>query len=161
MSSNAAVQGTPNAPAAPNDAGRECTETEFSAVQGALSWAAQITVATILAQTLYFKFTAAEESVYIFTTLGAEPWGRIGSGIVELIACVLILWPRSIVYGALLAVGVMAGAIMSHLTRLGIVVQDDGGLLFGLALTTTAAALLVLFVRRKQLPRIGRQVLRL
>src|SRR3974377_408048 len=85
-----------------------------------LSWLLRIIAAAILLQTLFFKFTAAPESVYIFTKVGAEPWGRIGSGIVELIAAILLLAPRFTWLGSLLAVGVMSGAILSHLTILGI-----------------------------------------
>ncbi len=99
-----------------------------------LSWIVRLIAAAILLQTLFFKFTGAEESKFIFTQLGVEPWGRIGSGIVELIAAVLLLIPRTAKYGALLGLGVMAGAIGSHLTVLGIVVKDDGGTLFMLAL---------------------------
>lgn len=99
----------------------------------AASWVLQLLVAGILFQTLFFKFTGAPESVYIFTTLGAEPWGRIGSGIAELIASGLLLWTGTAGFGGVLAMGLMAGAIGSHLTRLGIEVQGDGGLLFALA----------------------------
>ncbi|MDX2122750.1 MAG: DoxX family protein [Gemmatimonadota bacterium] len=117
-----------------------------------LSWVAQLVAALILLQTLYFKFTAAPESVYIFTTLGMEPWGRIGSGVVELIAAVLLLTPATAGIGAVLALGVMGGAILSHLTRLGIVVQGDGGLLFVLALTVAGCSTLVAWLRRESIP---------
>jgi putative oxidoreductase len=120
------------------------------------AWGLQLAVALILIQTLFFKFTGAEESVYIFKTLGAEPWGRLGSGVVELIAAVLLLIPATAPYGALLTMGVMAGAIGSHLTVLGIEVRGDGGLLFGLAMASFASAAAVLFIRRGQLPVIGR-----
>jgi len=116
-----------------------------------LSWLLQVVTAAILAQTLFFKFTAAEESVYIFKTLGLEPWGRIGSGIAELIACVLLLMPRTVSFGALLSLGVISGAIVSHLTKLGIVVKDDGGLLFALALVVFVCSLGVLWIRRNEL----------
>lgn len=125
-----------------------------------LSWLLQVVTATILAQTLFFKFTAAEESVYIFTTLGLEPWGRIGSGIAELIACVLLLVPRTVPHGALLSLGVISGAIVSHLTRLGIVVKDDGGLLFALALLVFVCSLGVLWIRRCELTAAIRSVIR-
>src|ERR1051326_1027799 len=105
-----------------------------------VSWTFQLIAAAILFQTLFFKFTAAEESVYIFTTLGIEPWGRIGSGLAELLAVVLLLVPRTVTLGALLALGVISGAIVSHLTRLGIVVKNDGGLLFALALIVFACS---------------------
>jgi putative oxidoreductase len=98
-----------------------------------IDWIVRLVAAVILLQTLFFKFTGAPESVYIFTTLGAEPWGRIGSGIAELIASGLLLWTGTAGVGGVLAMGLMAGAIGSHLTRLGIEVQGDGGLLFALA----------------------------
>src|SRR5947208_3852716 len=84
------------------------------------SWILRLTAAVILLQTLFFKFTGARESVYIFSTLGLEPWGRIGSGVVELIASVLILAPATVVYGAMLSLVVISGAIVSHLTKLGV-----------------------------------------
>jgi len=124
---------------------------------GALaSWALQVTVAVILLQTLFFKFTGAEESVYIFTTVGAEPWGRIGSGILELVAAVMLLTPALVTYGAILTVGLMSGAILSHLTILGIEVKGDGGLLFGLALTCFVGSLVILSIRRTAIPLVGR-----
>jgi putative oxidoreductase len=120
-----------------------------------VSWILQLTVAGILLQTLFFKFTGAAESVYIFSTLGAEPWGRIGSGIVELIASILLLVPATTPIGAALALVVMAGAIVSHLTVLGVEIQGDGGLLFGLALTVFAASAVILVLRRTEIPVIG------
>jgi uncharacterized membrane protein YphA (DoxX/SURF4 family) len=128
---------------------------ELSKTQSVISWTLQLVAAAILFQTLFFKFTGAEESVYIFSTLGLEPWGRIGSGVVELIACVLLLVPRTVPLGALLALGVISGAIVSHLTKLGIVVKGDGGLLFGLAVVVFVASAIVLVMRRGQLPVIG------
>lgn len=121
-----------------------------------VSWVMQLTAAGILLQTLFFKFTGAEESVYIFSTLGAEPWGRIGSGVVELVASILLLIPSTITLGALLAMGSMAGAIASHLTFLGIDVKGDGGLLFALAITVFVACGVVLFIRRAHIPVVGR-----
>jgi len=94
---------------------------------------ARFGAAAILLQTLFFKFTAAPESVYIFNTLGIEPFGRIGSGIAELIAAILLLWPNKSLIGALLSAGVMAGAIASHVLILGYEIMGDGGLLFSLA----------------------------
>lgn len=117
-----------------------------------MSWICQLVAAAILLQTLYFKFTGAPESVYIFTTLGLEPWGRIGSGVVELIAAILLLIPATAGFGAILALGVISGAIMSHLTKLGIAVQGDGGLLFGLAITVFVTSLIVGWLRRETIP---------
>ena len=124
--------------------------------QAVFAWTLQLLVAGILLQTLFFKFTGAEESVYIFATVGAEPWGRIGSGILELIAAVMLLTPALAPYGAILTMGTMAGALTSHLTVLGIEVKGDGGLLFGLALIAFAGSALVLVLRRAQLPLIAR-----
>ena len=120
-----------------------------------MSWLLQLAAAGILLQTLFFKFTGASESVYIFSTLGAEPWGRIGSGIVELIASILLLVPATTTIGAALALGVISGAIVSHLTILGIEVQGDGGLLFILALIVFVASAAILVLRRAEIPIIG------
>lgn len=120
-----------------------------------VSWVLQVVVAVILFQTLFFKFSGAEESKYIFTKVGAEPFGRYASGVAELIAVVLLLTPRTITLGALLSVGVITGAIGAHLTKLGIVVQNDGGLLFGLALVVFFGSLGILFLRRRQIPFVG------
>jgi hypothetical protein len=127
----------------------------LSNIPFAVSWALQLIVAGILLQTLFFKFTGAAESVYIFSTLGAEPWGRIGSGVIELIAALLLLYPATITIGALLALGVITGAIVSHLTVLGIDVQGDGGLLFFLALAVFASSAAILFLRRGDIPVLG------
>lgn len=120
-----------------------------------LSWGCRIVAAGILLQTLFFKFTGAEESVYIFTQVGLEPWGRYASGMAELFAAVLLLVPRTAAIGALLAAGVMIGAIGSHLTKLGIVVKNDGGLLFALAVTVFVCAIVTAISHRRQIPLIG------
>jgi putative oxidoreductase len=116
----------------------------------------RVLAALILLQTLYFKFTGAPESVYIFTKVGAEPVGRIGSGVVELLAAILLLVPRLNWLGAGLASGVMLGAIGSHLTVLGIEVMGDGGLLFSLACVVLVCSIFVLWVKKSELPIIGR-----
>ena len=128
----------------------------LSKAQTAVSWLMQLAVAGILLQTLFFKFTGAEESVYIFSKLGAEPWGRIGSGVIELIASLLLLVPATAPVGAIITMGVMGGAIVSHLTVLGIDVKGDGGLLFGLALTAFLGSAVVLIIRRAYIPIVGR-----
>ena len=120
-----------------------------------ISWIARIVVAVILLQTLFFKFTAAPESVAIFEKMGIEPYGRIGSGIVELIAGVLLLIPRTKAIGALLALGTISGALISHFTVLGIEVDGDGGGLFALAVVVFLGSLLLLFFHKNELPIIG------
>lgn len=117
--------------------------------------ALRLVAAAILFQTLYFKFTGAPESVYIFSTLHMEPWGRLGSAVAELAAGVLLLLPATAALGALAAAGVMGGAILSHLTILGIEVEGDGGLLFGLAVAVLAASLGIAWLRRTELPFLG------
>jgi len=123
-----------------------------------LSWLLRLAAAIILLQTLFFKFTAAPESVYIFTKVGAEPWGRIGSGVIELIAATLILTPRFTWLGSLLAMGVMAGAVLSHLTVLGIEVQGDKGLLFALALIVFVCCAVNLLLHRSEIPVVGKRL---
>ncbi|MCY7350624.1 MAG: DoxX family protein [Cytophagaceae bacterium] len=120
--------------------------------QNRIAWVAQIVAAVILLQTLYFKFTASEESVWIFTQLGVEPAGRIGSGIMELLAGVLLLIPRTAWVGALLGLGIVSGAILSHLTVLGIEVMGDGGQLFAYALLVFVSCAVVLVLRRRDIP---------
>jgi putative oxidoreductase len=121
-----------------------------------ISWSCRIVAAVILAQTLFFKFTGAEESIYIFTKVGMEPWGRYGSGVAELIAAVLLLSPRFVWAGALLALGVISGALASHLTVLGIVVKDDGGLLFALAIIVFLTSSVTAFLHRHQIPVVSK-----
>ncbi len=124
----------------------------LSKTQRVVSWLCRVTAAVILLQTLFFKFTGAPESVYIFTKIGMEPWGRYGTGVVELIASVLLLSRCHAWLGALLALGVISGAIVSHLTVLGIVVQDDGGLLFALAVTVFVTCAITAWLHRDQIP---------
>ena len=114
-------------------------------------WALRLLAALILLQTLFFKFSASEESVYIFSTIGMEPWGRIGTGVMELIAAILILIPRTTAVGALLAIGLMSGALFFQLTTLGIEVKDDGGLLFIYALLVFISCAVLLFAYRSQI----------
>ena len=135
------------------------------------SWVCRIVAAIILVQTLFFKFTAAPESVYIFTKLGTfihtyvpfasvstvEVSARIGSGIMELIAATLLLTPRFVWAGAFLAMAATGGAIVSHLTFLGIEVQGDKGLLFFLAVGVFVASAVALFLHRRQIPVFGKR----
>ena len=123
--------------------------------QNRVSWILRIVVAAILIQTLYFKFTGAPESVYIFSKLGLEPAGRIGSGIAELIAAILLLIPGTAALGGAITMGVLAGAIVSHLTKLGIEVQGDGGLLFGLAVVCFVGGAVITWLHRRELPFVG------
>jgi uncharacterized membrane protein YphA (DoxX/SURF4 family) len=120
-----------------------------------ITWILRLLAALIMLQTLYFKFTAHPQSVALFTTLGMEPWGRIGTGVVELIASLLILYPRTTGWGALLGAGMMSGAIFFHLTKLGIKFDGDY-VLFIYAVTAFAccAALLVIY-RRQVLAPLG------
>ena len=119
-----------------------------------ISWILRLAAAVILLQTLYFKFTAAPESVAIFSKLGIEPWGRIGTGIAELIAAVLLLIPRTVVYGALLGIGIMLGAIVSHIAVIGIQSDNDGGQLFILAWVVFACCAILLLMHKKEIAAI-------
>jgi len=119
--------------------------------QNIFHWLLRILAAVIMLQTLYFKFSGAEESVYIFTQMHIEPWGRYATGIAELIAALLILYKPATSIGAVLAIGIMSGAIFSHLFVLGIEIKNDHGLLFIYALTVWVAALLLLWFNRRQI----------
>ncbi len=123
------------------------------------TWILRLLATIIMLQTLFFKFTASEESVYIFSTIGMEPWGRIGSGIAELIASILILFPRTTWLGALLGLGVMSGAIFFHLSKLGIVVKNDGGQLFTYALLVFISCLGLLIIYRNDVWLFARNIL--
>lgn len=136
----------PSAPAEPVAAPRPVAWTDL---------ALRLVPAAILAQTLWFKFSAAPEPVWIFEQLGAEPWGRIGTGLAEALAVVALLLPSRAALGGLLTAGLMAGAVGSHLAVLGIEVQGDGGALFAMALVSLACGALLAWRRRAQLPLVG------
>jgi hypothetical protein len=123
-----------------------------------MSWALRLIVAGILVQTLFFKFTAAKESVYIFSTLGMEPWGRVGSGVFELVASILLVIPSTITLGAAMAMAATGSAILFHLFRLGIALTavGDHGELFALAIVVTLCSAGILLLHRQELPLIGR-----
>lgn len=117
-----------------------------------LPLALRIIVAIILIQTLRFKFTAHPDSVYIFTQVGLEPIGRIGIGVLELIAGILLLIPRTVWAGATLTLGLIGGAIFMHLTKLGIEVNGDSSVLFYTAVLTFILSGIILWLHRKDIP---------
>ena len=118
----------------------------------------RLIVAIILLQTLYYKFGAHPDSLYIFEKTGLGDAGRIGSGIAELIAAILILLPSTVWLGALLSLGIMAGAIFMHLTKLGIEINNDGGTLFIMAVLVFVLSLITLLINRKNIPIIGEKL---
>ncbi len=120
-----------------------------------LSWLCQLVSVAILGQTLFFKFSGAAESCFIFQSLHAEPWGRLASGVAELACVVLLLVPRTAALGAVLSLGVIGGALLAHLFVLGIEVEGDGGLLFGLAAAVFACSFVVAWIRRGEIPIFG------
>lgn len=144
--------------APPTTCDRSCRWHRYAAI---VPWTAQVVVAAVLAQTLYFKFTYAPETRYIFESRGGRPAATL-VGLAELVCVVLLLVPRWAAVGAVLALAVIGGAIMTHLTSLGIAVKNpdtgesDGGLLFGLALTVAIGSLVVLWYRWRELPFIDR-----
>ena len=115
--------------------------------KSAAAWLLRIIAALIMLQTLFFKFSASPESVYIFTTVGMEPWGRIASGVAELIASILLVVPRTTWLGALIGIGVMSGAIFFHLTKLGIVFDGDAVLFTYALIVFISCAILTFFYR--------------
>jgi len=117
----------------------------------------RIVIAVILVQTLFYKFSAHPDSVYIFEKAGLGDAGRIGSGIAELITAILILIPRTIWLGAILSLGIISGAILTHLTKLGIEVRGDGGTLFYMAVLIFVLSFVTLWIHRKDIPLIGKK----
>lgn len=116
-----------------------------------ISLAFRILAALVLGQTLYYKFSAAPESVFIFQSLGVEPYGRIASGVLELLTVILLLVPRTAWMGGLLGAAIMLGAVLSHVFVLGISVMGDRGLLFALAIFTLFACSFVVLLERKRI----------
>ncbi len=127
-------------------------------MQKTVSLILRIIIAVILVQTLRYKFTAHPDSIYIFTKVGLEPYGRIAIGIFELIAAILILIPKTIWVGALLTLGIISGAIFMHLTNLGIDINGDGGMVFYMAIAVFVLSLVILWMNRKSLPFIGKNL---
>lgn len=121
---------------------------------------AAIIAAIILLQTLYFKFTAHPDSVFIFTQLGIEPYGRIGIGVLELLAGILLLLPRTTLFGSLLCLGIISGAIGTHLFILGVEVLNDEGQLFGMALAVFICCVLIIWLKREDIAEIKGKLLR-
>jgi len=115
-----------------------------------ISWVLRIAAAAILLQTLYFKFTGHPESVELFTKLGVEPWGRIGTGVIELITGIILLIPATAFIGAFLGIGLMSGAILSHLTVIGIESKGDGGQLFMLAIIVMVLSIVIAIMHKQQ-----------
>lgn len=115
-----------------------------------ISWVLRLTAAIIMLQTLFFKFTGHPESVELFTKLGVEPWGRIGTGVIELFAGILLLIPSTVSIGAFLGIGLMTGAILSHLSVIGIESKGDGGLLFTMAIIVLISCLVLTWMHRAQ-----------
>ncbi|MGC3947827.1 MAG: DoxX family protein [Chryseolinea sp.] len=123
----------------------------MSNIKVIVSWLLRLTAAFIMVQSLFFKFSGAEESIYIFSKIGMEPWGRIGTGVMELIASVLLIIPRTTWLGAALGIGTMSGAIFFHLTSLGIEVMNDGGQLFIYAVVTAVCCAALLLMERQKI----------
>ena len=130
------------------------------------SWVLQIIAAFILGQTLFFKLTGTEETRALFEVLGAEPAGRYATAVLELVAVVLLLIPRTAAVGGVVALGVISGAIMAHLTKLGVSIdaealgnpglaEMEGPSLFVMAVVVFVSSLGVIVIRRGELPVIG------
>jgi putative oxidoreductase len=130
-------------------------------IKNIISWAIRIVAAVILFQTLYFKFTAHPESVDLFTKLGVEPWGRVGTGILELITGILLLVPATSIIGSFLGIGLMTGAILSHIAVLGIESKGDGGQLFILAIVVLLCCAIYLFLNKKDAFTLVQNILKL
>lgn len=135
---------------------REFFDTESRLTRGQLvaSWICRLVAAAIMLETLFFKFTGAPESIWIFSKMNMEAWGRYGQGAWELSAALLLLWPRTVWLGCFLTLGAMGAALLSHVAVLGIAVQGDHGLLFTMATTTFTAAMVTLWLHQRSIPNI-------
>jgi putative oxidoreductase len=120
--------------------------------QHVITWICSLVAAGIMIETVFFKFTAAPESVYIFSKMGTEPWMRWVQGIWELLASIGLLWPRLRWAGGILTTGAMLAAILSHMTWLGYSIQGDAGLLFGMAIVTFTCGVTVMWTHRHHIP---------
>lgn len=133
--------------------------------QNIVYWAVRIIAAFIMLQTLFFKFTGAEESIYIFTQVGIEPWGRIGTGVMELIASILLLIPSTVWAGAIIGIGSMGGAMMTHVAIIGINVKvdgvhGDGGQLFAYAIITLLCCAIAFWMSQNTWPSFLKSILK-
>ncbi len=121
-----------------------------------IAWVCQLIMVAILAQTLFFKFTFAPETQYIFARIGGRPAATL-AGLAELACVILLLVPQTSVLGALASLAVMAGALLTHVFVIGITWDDpvtktsDNGVLFGLALAVALLGAVVTILRREQL----------
>jgi len=143
----------------------------------AMPWILVIYIGFVFIQSLFFKFAGSQETVLIFNTIAdwmagigflagiAEPFRAYGGttvGLTELVATILLLVPRTRLWGALLSLGVISGAIFFHLgTPLGVdrVIDvdgnTDGGVLFFMACGVWVASAITIYLNRDQLP-LGR-----
>jgi len=110
-----------------------------------------IIAALILLQTLFFKFKASPESVALLTALGVEPFGRIATGVFELIAAALLIVPATRLHGGIFGVGLMFGATASHIFIVRVESNGDEGILFVLAFFVLIFSLLALYFKRPKL----------
>lgn len=112
----------------------------------------KITIAVIMIQSLFFKFSGAQESIDLFTKLAGkrEAFFRIGIGILELITSIILFVPQKTWLGASLSLGIMSGAVLSHLTILGVAHHNDGGALFFCALLALVSSSILLYLHRKE-----------
>lgn len=115
----------------------------------------KLLISLIVGQTLFFKFSGAEESIYIFSTLKVEPWGRIALGTLELLSIILLWISRTTVYALILIFVMMCGAVASHLFILGIDIMGDGGELFILGMVTLLTSAVLLFTKREEIKTLG------
>lgn len=119
-----------------------------------LTLTAQGVAAMLLLMASIGKFSGDPGSVEVFVSLGMEPTGRYLIAAIELVAALLLMSPLAAL-GSVIVVGVMCGAIIAHVTQLGLVVNDDGGMLVGMLAAVLLCSVYVLVSRRKELPIVG------
>lgn len=118
-----------------------------------LSFVLRIAISLIYLQTLYFKFTGHPDSVYIFSKLGLEPYGRIGVGVIELIVSILLLINKTKLLSIIVSLSIITGAIASHLLVIGITIKEDDGGLFTLAIIIFTLNIVLIYLHKTDFSR--------
>lgn len=113
----------------------------------------QIIAALILANAAFGKFSGNEMSVHVFHELNILET-RIVIGIIEVLAALLLL-SKIPQYGALLGFGTMLGALIAHVSILGMEIHGDGGQMVMMMAVVLLSSIIVMWINRRRMPFVG------
>jgi len=114
-----------------------------------MTWILIIPTVLILIYNAYVKLSSSPGAIQLFTGLGLEPYGRLLLGATEIFAALLIVYPPTMKYGAVLGVILMSGVILIHLTKLGIALGGDYSFfIMGIVAFCCSAALIWISYRK-------------